>query len=158
MACLNSRLVTKNWGSSVSDAYIITCQPSRILQESPAFSIKFFKNPALTISPVRNGHSPIFYDHLPPGNCTWQSCVSHLSPECHASPPGDRQWPPIKVIKTVVEQSTSWLHNLIDYFDNLNGSSRPWSLCRSLSFSLSLIQSRLYSSFDIILKILQVII
>ena len=46
------------------------CQPSQILRESPAFSIKFFKNPALTFLPKGTVIPPEFYDHIPPGNCT----------------------------------------------------------------------------------------
>ena len=90
-------------------ACLHTCQPSRILRESPAFSIKFLKNPALTISPDGNGHSPGILRSPPAGKLhLTKLCFTPFSRVCHASPPGERQWPLIKVIKTHLAQS-NWL-------------------------------------------------
>ena len=62
--------------------------------------------------------------------------------ECHASSPGERQWPSIKVVKTHIAPSDNWLHNLIDCFDNLN-----WC-----TFIFNTVKAFICSSFDIILK------
>ena len=90
-----------------------TCQPSRILRESPAISMKFIKNPALTIAPDGNSHSTGILRSPPAGKLhLTKVCFTPFARVCHASPPGERHWPPIKVIKTHVAQS-NWLHNLI---------------------------------------------
>ena len=63
-----------------------TCQPSRILRGSPAFSIKFFKNPALTISPDGNCQSPGILRSPPARKLhLTKLCFTPFARVCHAS-------------------------------------------------------------------------